>query len=481
MPQQLAEKGFARCCKDNYCIIKGFIMTQQSDKRIYTLSQEAPVKAVLKMSIPLIFGMFIMVLYNLVDTYFIGLTRDDYQMAAVNLAYPVMMVTVAVSNMVGTGASSFIARCLGAGESEKAAHTLTAAFSLTLLNSLLVTGIGLRYLPELVRLLGAKDHTFLYTQQYVQVILLGSFFTMGSYTIGALLRSEGSVRYSMTGMVVGTLLNIALDPLFIFKLNMQIRGAAAATILSNAAGFGVSLLYYLRGKTLLRPSLRQLLPTGEILREIYWVGVPASLETLLTSAAYTVNNNLAVSYSELTVTAMGIAQKVLSLGNYVYQGFASGTQPIMGYNYGAGSKERMRSVLRAGVTTVTGTEIVLMLLYWILAPLLIGIFTESAEVVRLGAYVLRRLMCILPFVGTVSMCRMSFQAMGKPLFAFCITLVRQLILYIPLLLMLNRLFRLEGMLWAQPVTEAVMMTLSLLLLTRVIRQIPENLSAKPAG
>ena len=137
-------------------------MENKEDKRIYTLSSEAPFKAVVKMSVPLIFGMFIMVLYNLVDTDFIGLTGDDYQMAAVNLAYPVMMVSVAISNIIGTGASSFIARCLGLGEKNKAEHTLTSAFTLTVINSLLVMVIGLVFLSPLVRLLGAKENTFLY-------------------------------------------------------------------------------------------------------------------------------------------------------------------------------------------------------------------------------------------------------------------------------------------------------------------------------
>ncbi|MCR5790423.1 MAG: MATE family efflux transporter [Lachnospiraceae bacterium] len=445
-------------------------MDNHEDRRIYTLSTEKPVKAVLKMSIPLIAGMFIMVLYNLVDTYFIGLTGDDYQLAAVNLAYPVMMVSVAISNIIGSGASSFIARCLGAEEYDKATHTLTAAFLLTVINSILVTSLGLCFLPSIVRLLGARDNTTLYTQQYVQIILIGSLFTMGSYTIGALLRSEGSVRYSMTGMLVGTVTNVILDPLLIFTFNMQIKGAAVATVLGNAVGFGVSALYYIRKKTLLRPFAGKIIPTREILKEIYWVGVPASLETLLTSAAYVVNNNLAVTYGELTVAAMGIAQKVLSLGNYVYQGFASGTQPIMGYNYGAKNTKRMKAVLKAGVMTVTGTEIVLMCFYGLFAPLLIGIFTESAEVVSIGTIVLRRLMFILPFVGTVSMCRMSFQAMGKPLYAFAITLIRQIGLYIPLLLLFNRLFQFKGMLFAQPITEAVMMAVSLVLLTGVIKK-----------
>ena len=444
-------------------------MRQQSeDKRIYTLKSEKPVKAVVKLGVPLIAGMFIMVLYNLVDTYFIGLMHDDYQLAAVNLAYPVMMISIAISNMIGTGASSLIARSLGAGDNEKANHTLTAGFVLTVVNSVLVAGIGLILLNAIVKGLGAQENTFDYTRQYVQVILAGSLLTMGNYTFGQLLRSEGSVKQSVAGMIAGTVVNIILDPIFIFTLGMEIRGAAIATILGNGAGMLVSLYYYLSGKTLLRPSFTYIRPTTEILREIFWVGVPATLETLLTSAAYIVNNNLAVQYGELTVAAMGIAQKILSLGNYIYQGFAAGTQPIMGYNYGARNYRRMMDILKAGVMVVSGTELCVMAIYGIFAPQLIGIFTQSPEVIATGSRVLRNIMCILPFVGAISMSRMSFQAMGKPQYAFGITLVRQLLLYVPLLVILNRLFGFGGMIKAQPITEMIMMAVSVGLLYHVI-------------
>ena len=439
------------------------------DRRIYILREEKPAKAVVRLGVPLIAGMFIMVLYNLVDTYFIGLLRDDYQLAAVNLAYPVMMISIAISNMIGTGASSLIARSLGAGDREKADHTVTAGFVLTVVNSVIVAALGLILLGPIVKGLGAQANTFDYTRQYVQVILAGSLFTMGNYTFGQLLRSEGSVKQSVAGMIAGTVVNIILDPIFIFALGMEIRGAAIATILGNAAGMCVSLWFYLGGKTLLSPSLKYIRPTVEILKEIFWVGVPATLETLLTSAAYIVNNNLAVGYGELTVAAMGIAQKILSLGNYVYQGFAAGTQPIMGYNYGAKNYRRMIDVLKAGVLVCSGTELCIMAVYGIFAPQLIGIFTDSAEVISTGSRVLRTIMWILPFVGAVSMSRMSFQAMGKPQYAFAITLVRQLFLYVPLLLILNRVFGFGGMIWAQPVTALIMMAASLTLLYRVIK------------
>lgn len=441
----------------------------KQDKRIRILRDETPAKAVVRMGVPLIAGMCIMVLYNLVDTFFIGLLHDDYQLAAVNLGYPVMMISVAVSNMIGAGTASLIARSLGAGAREKAEHALTSGMVLTAVNGLIVTLAGLLFLPQIVSGLGADADTFTYTSQYTEVLLGGSIVIMGSYTLGTLLRSEGSVKYAVAGMLCGTAANVVLDPLFIFGFGMQVRGAAVATVLGNAVSTGVSLLLYARGKTLLQPHWKYRVPTKEVLGEIFYVGLPASLETLLTTAAYIVNNNLAAHYSALHVTATGLAQKIMTLGTYVYQGFASGTQPLMGYNYGAKNYCRMLSVLRAGLLIVSGTELCIMAVYAVFAPQLIGIFTETPEVIRLGSRALRTVMWILPFVGAVSMSRMSFQAMGKPLSAFVITLVRQLFLYVPLLLILDRCFGFSGMLWAQPVTEAVMTVFAVRLLVRTIR------------
>ncbi len=441
------------------------------DKRIYTLREENPIKAVLKLGLPLVAGMFIMVLYNMVDTYFIGMLRDDYQLAAVNLAYPVMMISIAVSNMIATGASSLIARSLGAGDEKKANHTLTVGFEFTLIGSVIVTAIGYAFLNQICAGLGAKENTFLYTKQYVAIILLGTIFTMGNYTLGQLLRSEGSVRYSIVGMIVGTFANIILDPIFIFGLHMEIRGAAIATILGNALGMVTSLMIYISGKSLLRPSIKMLRPTGEILCEIFWVGIPATLETLLTSVAYIINNNLAVSYGELTVAAVGVSQKIMTIGTYIYQGLATGTQPIMGYNYGAQNYKRMLSVLKSGILVLSAIELCVMAIFGIFAPELIGIFTDSPEVIEKGIRVLRANMCILPFVGAVSMSRISFQAMGKAQYAFVITLVRQLFLYVPLLLILNHIFGFFGMIWAQPITEVIMMIVSVSMLVNMIQKL----------
>ena len=442
----------------------------KDDRRVYILSEERPAKAIVALGVPLVMGMSIMVLYNLVDTFFIGLLHDDYQMAAVNLAYPVMMILIAISNVVGAGCASLISRSMGAGDYAKASHTLTSGFVLTVVGSIIVAVAGLAFLPQVVTILGAKASTFDFTSQYVLIIFIGCLFIMGNYIFGQLLRSEGSVKYSIAGMVVGTAANIVLDPIFIFGFGMEIKGAAIATVLGNALGMAVSVWFYAKGKTLLHPAAKYIRPTGEILKEVFWVGVPAGLETLLTSIAFVVNNNLAMMYGELTMAAMGIAQKIMTLGGYIYQGFAAGSQPIMGYNYGAKNYHRMLQVLRAGILVVSGIELFVMLIFGVFAPYLIDIFSNTPEVIATGSQVLRAFMCVLPFVGAVSMSRMSFQAMGKPQYAFGITLVRQLILYIPLLLLLNHVFGFDGMIWAQPITEVIMMVASVTLLVKVIRK-----------
>ena len=215
-------------------------------------------------------------------------------------------------------------------------------------------------------------------------------------------------------------------------------------------------------------------PTGEILREIFWVGIPATLETLLTSVAYIINNNLAVAYGELTVAAMGVSQKIMTIGTYIYQGLATGTQPIMGYNYGAKNYKRMLSVLKSGILVLSSIELCVMAIFGIFAPQLIGIFSDSPEVIENGIRVLRANMCILPFVGAISMSRISFQSMGKAQYAFVITLMRQLFLYVPLLLILNRSLGFFGMIWAQPITEVIMMMVSVSMLVNMIQKLMEK-------
>lgn len=441
------------------------------DKRIVTMASEKPVKAVVKMGVPVTLGMLFMVAYNLVDTYFVGLLHDDCQLAATNLAYPVMMVIIAIAGIAGNGGASYIARCIGAGKNDEANHTLTIGFEMVVLGGAILGALGLLLLDPLVALLGADGATFAPTRDYVGVLLWGAIPIMGNYAVGQLLRSEGSTFYSMVGMIAGTVANIILDPIFIFALGLEVKGAAIATVLGNGFGMAVLCLYYIRKKTLLLPGRKWLGFDGSIVREIMWVGIPHTLEQVFTAAAIIVNNNLAAFYGPMTVAAMGISNKIMTFGSYVYQGFAAGCQPLMGYNYGAENYKRMKELIRAGILVTGCVELCIMTLYGFGAPVLVGLFSVTPGVVSLGVKTLRAAMLMLPFVGATSITRNTFNAMGKPLFAFGITFVRQLILYIPFLLLFNGLWGYTGLIFAQPVEEALCMVFSLFLLFAVLKKI----------
>ena len=444
---------------------------EKEDKRIYTLAREKPTLAVLKMGVPVAVGMLFMVAYNLVDTYFIGMLNDDYQLAAANLAYPVLMVMIAVAGIVGNGGASYIARCMGAGSMERAEKTLMHGFEMILFFGVLLALAGSIWLHPIVTLLGARDTTYAYTCQYTYVLFLGAFFAMGNYAFGQLLRSEGSALYSMVGMIAGTVANILLDPIFIFGLHLEIRGAAIATVLGNVLSVVYFLWVYVTGRSVLKLHASDIGCDGSIIKEIMLVGVPHTLEQFLSTAAILVLNNLAAAYGGLTVAAMGVSSKIMSFGNYIYQGLTAGCQPLIGYNYGAGNLPRLEKIIKAGVSIVTGIELCIMALFALLAPQMIGLFSETEEVISIGTMTLRASILILPFVGTTAMVRNVYNAMGKPLYAFSITIVRQLVLYIPFLIVFDRVWGYVGLIHAQPAEELVCALFALVLLRRTLKKL----------
>ncbi len=444
---------------------------KEEDKRIQIMRDGKPYQAITKMSLPVVIGMMVMVLYNLVDTYFIGLMNDPLKLAASNLAMPIMMVSMAISSMVGTGAASYIARSLGANKKDRADKTLMISVYLIAAFAIILTIVGLCFVNPIVSLLGGSEGTSVYTKDYVEVLLIGAIFIMGNYSIGQLLRAEGSTMISMVGMLIGTIVNIILDPIMIFVFGWGVRGAAIATVAGNALGMGYYIFCYFSGKALLKWEWSNFSWDKPIFKEIFFIGIPGTLEQLLTTAAIIINNNIAASYGDMTVAAQGVVAKVMTIGNYVYMGFAAGSQPIMGYNYGAKNYKRMKELLKASLVITCSVEFVIMCSFGVFAPQIIGIFTNDPVVISTGVTILRALMLSLPFIGATSTSRITFQAMGKPMSALIITLVRQGVLYIPLLLILNAVAGFYGYIYAQPITEVTMMIASVTYLVVVLKKL----------
>lgn len=438
------------------------------DKKIRLLRDEKVSKAILKLSIPMVMGMMIQVLYNLVDTYFIGMLNDANQLAAANISLPVFMMLMAIAGIVGSGSSSYISRCLGNKDYEEANKTISIATGILIIMSIIVMIAGIFMSPNIAKGLGANDATFNYTYKYIFIMFIGAIPVMCSYALGQLLRSEGNIMQSVIGLTLGTVVNIVLDPVFIFGLKMEITGAAIATIIGQTSTLLYFMYAFLKGKTTLKINLKKFKYDKNIFKEIFTIGVPASLNQMLMGVATVIVNNIAVGYGTLTVAGMGVAMKIMTIGTFVFMGFSAGCQPLVGYNYGCNNIPRVKEIIKKGIIITSIIGLSLALIFGVFANFLIGLFTSEPEVINKGAIILRALIISLPFVGGQMISTTSAQSMGKVVVAFILSISRQGLLYMPLLIILNKVFGFSGFIYAQPITDMIMLTFSAILLFKVM-------------
>ena len=448
------------------------------DKKIRLLRDEKVSKAILKLSIPMVMGMMIQVLYNLVDTYFIGMLNDANQLAAANISLPVFMILMAISGIVGSGSSSYISRCLGNKDYEEANKTISIATGILIIMSIIVMLIGIFVSGNIAKGLGANNATFSYTYKYIVIMFIGAIPIMCSYALGQLLRSEGNIMQSVIGLTLGTFINIVLDPVFIFGFNMQITGAAIATVIGQISTLIYFIYAFLKGKTTLKINLKKFKYDKNIFKEIFTIGVPASLNQMLMGVATVIVNNIAVGYGTLTVAGMGVAMKIMTIGTFVFMGFSAGCQPLVGYNYGCNNISRVKEIIKKGIMITSIIGLSLAIIFGVFANSLIGLFTSDVEVISKGAIILRALIISLPFVGGQMISTTSAQSMGKVVVAFILSISRQGVLYMPLLIILNKLFGFSGFIYAQPITDMIMLTFSAILLFKVIPKDDTNFELK---
>lgn len=440
------------------------------EKNIDLLANEPVSKAIIKLSIPMIMGMLIQVFYNLVDTYFVGMLGDANQLAAANVALPIFVMLMGIASIIGTGAASYISRSLGSKNYEEANKTSTISAVLLFFISIVVTILGVIFCKSIVNALGTNEETYRYTYQYVVIMFIGAIAVIGNFAFSQLLRAEGNAVKSMMGMLIGTVVNIVLDPIFIFKFNLGVSGAALATVIGNLLGFIYYLVCFGSGKTVLKIKLKLFEFDKKILGEIFKIGLPSSLNQVLMGVATVVANNLAVSYGNDTVAAMGVAAKIIMIGTFVFIGFSTGCQPIIGYSYGANNISRVKEVIKKGTQITFIVGLVIFVLFALNSSLLIKIFTPETNVINKGTIILRALIWSLPFLGGQMIATTTAQSMGKAKAAMILSISRQGILYIPLLLILNLILGFNGFIYAQPITDITMRISSSIYIGNIIKK-----------
>lgn len=433
--------------------------------------------AVLTLSVPTVVASLVTMVYSLTDTYFVGMANDPVQTAAVTLAATVTLAFYAVTNLFGIGGSSMMSRALGRGDMktlrESSAFSFYGALSFALLYSLLCIVL----MKPLLTVLGADAATAEPTRRYLWwTVCLGSVPSIMNIVMAFLIRSEGATLHASIGSMSGCILNILLDPLFILKLNMGAEGAAVATLISNCMACLYFVFYMIlkRGKTYVCVDPRAFTLRREVSLGVCNVGVPAAIQNLLNVLSHTILNNLTAPFGPAALAGMGIASKLAMIPWYVSSGISQGVMPLVGYTYAANLGKRMKKVLLFTAKLSLSVTISVTCLMCLLARPITGLFIGDEQTVSYGAVFLIGMTCSIPFISMDFLAVNVFQAMGRGIMALVMACCRKILLEIPAMLLLNRLFPLYGLACGQLAAEFFMCILGLFLLLRQLKQIPDG-------
>lgn len=434
------------------------------------LFEKAPVpKAVATMAVPTMISMLVVVIYNMADTFFIGQTKDPLQVAAVSLATPVFMIFMALGHLFGIGGSSAISRALGERRKDRAWHISSFCCYGLLGLGVVVAVISVLGMEQILHLIGASENTIDFARQYLTIISIGAPTIMFSTAFANILRGEGASRESMIGNLLGTIVNIILDPVMILGLGWGVSGAALATIIGNIAACFFYISYYVRGKSMLSIRVKDFRMGDGIAASVAAIGIPASLNNILMSFANIILNQALVGYGDTPVAAMGVALKSNMLVVLLQIGLCVGIQPLIGYNYGSGNKKRLMQVFKfTGVVSVIMG--MLLTLFMIIArKTMIQVFINDAEVVSYGIRMVVALQLSAPFIGILFLCINTIQGMGKALPSLVLTVCRQGLIFIPLIFILNAMLGLDGVIYAQPAADYLSILVGIMICVHLFR------------
>ena len=413
-------------------------------------------KAIMKLGLPAILGQLATLIYNMADTYFVSMTNNAAQIAAVTLSMPILLIIMSVSSVCGMGGSSVIARLLGEKNTKDAKSSVSFCFYAMIAAGVVILGFGMMFITPIAKLAGADSENLAFTCDYLKWIFLGAPFIILSNGMVHIFRSTGLIKEATIGVIIGNGINIVLDWLFIVRMDMGTAGAAAATSIGFLCATIYDVACMLRrsaDKNLYSLSPKHLGISGVLVKNIIKIGIPGALITILLSVSNIVLNNTIGIYGSDAVAAYGIANKIDLFPIMLSVGLSQGIAPMIGYCYGANETARLHKVMKFG--TIDGIALggLFTALFLTLSQPLSAIFLHEQALIEQSALFLRILCLSAPMLGIINMVTAYYQALGKAFNSLFITLMRNILLFIPCVLLLNKLFGLNGTISTQCVVE----------------------------
>lgn len=427
-------------------------------------------KAYLRLAMPLVLSMLVTLIYNLADTFFVAQTNDTNLVAGVALGTPVFTLLMALGNIFGQGGSPLISRLLGQQNAAGARRVSSFCFYATILCGIAVGAVMLLVQEPMVWLLGASEQTYAHASSYYFWLALGAPAVMLSFIHSNFLRSEGMSRESMIGTVGGAVVNIILDPIFISGLGLGATGAAVATVI----GYLFSDLFFIvivakRSRILSMNPAEARITAGQT-GQIFGIGIPAAVVNLMQSVSVVVVNQFLLPFGNDKIAAMGIVMKVSMIALLLLTGLAFGGQPLFAYYYGAGDKQRLRELFRFCLGFISLVAVVLTAGICLLAPVLIRVFMDNEGIVQDGAFMLRWQVITMVFVGVVLLMTIVFQSMGKVAGSFVLSISRQGVLFLLVLIVAYNTAGYTGIVVSQAVSDVLTALIAAVLFQKQIRK-----------
>lgn len=438
-------------------------------------------KALLTMAVPSIVSQLITMIYNIADTFFIGLSNDPYKVAAASVVSILFFILTSLSNLFGVGGGSLVSRLLGEKREQDAKRVSVFSVYGALALALVYALVCFLFTEPLARLLGASDNTIGYATSYLfWVVVIGAVPSTVGMTISFLLRSAGYSKESGFGLALGGIANIILDPLFMFVIlpaGNEVTGAALATMLSNV----ISLLYFLciyyrlRGKTILSISPKYIRIEKKLIGEIFAIGLPSAITGLLANLSHIIRNNLTSGYGDIELAAYGIVQKMDMLPLYIAMGLCQGMMPLVAYNYAAKNYPRMKSFARAAQNYGLIVAGICIAVFELFAPQLIWLFIKDEATIAFGKNFIRIACLAAPFIIINFQKIYCLQAMGKGKESLILGICRQGLFAIPITFIMNHFFQLYGVVTAQLISDGITVIVSTLIYRKVYNKLLKDM------
>ncbi|MDX9916988.1 MAG: MATE family efflux transporter [Gudongella sp.] len=447
-----------------------------SEEKHRKMTKEPVEKLINSLAAPTIVSMLITAIYNMADTFFVSKISTSAS-AAVGVSFALMAIIQAIGFTFGTGSGNYISRLLGQKDKRMAEKVAATGFFTSLGTGIVLAVLGLIYLDPLVMALGATKTIAPYAKDYIRFILIGMPYMMNSFVLSHILRFQGNAFYAMIGIGIGGVLNIILDPIFIFVLDMGIGGAALATIISQFVGFSLLMRNSSVGDNV-SIKLKNYTLSTKIFKEIFKNGIPSFYRQTLASTAMIFLNFSAGAFGDAAVAAVSIVARIMQFSVSAVLGFAQGFQPVCGFNYGAGNFDRVLKAFWYTVRVVVSFLVVVGAAAFIFSPYIIKLFRkEDLEVVRIGTRALRYQSLTLPLSAWIISANMLVQTIGKSTRASFISISRQGLFFIPAILFLPGILGIEGVILSQPIANVLSFLGSIVVTAGVIKELSKGASS----